>query len=87
MNVFAMYLALTKNYCCMKKINSSIIFLLRIKCFSILFLILSSSVLAQNKTLTGTVEKSETSEPVANASVRVKVLPRMLILFLSVHLH
>ncbi len=56
----------------MKKINSSIIYLLRMKCFFILLIILSSSAFAQNKTVTGTVVNSETSEPVTNASIRVK---------------
>jgi TonB-linked SusC/RagA family outer membrane protein len=56
----------------MKKVNFSIIYLLRMKCFCILLIILSSSAFAQNKTVTGTVVNSETSEPVTNASVRVK---------------
>jgi TonB-linked SusC/RagA family outer membrane protein len=56
----------------MKKRNFSIIYLLRMKCFFILLLILSSSVFAQNKPVTGTVVNSETSEPVTNASVKVK---------------
>ncbi len=56
----------------MKKIKFSINNLLRIKCFFILLLILGNTAFAQNKTVTGTVVNSETSEPVANASVRVK---------------
>jgi TonB-linked SusC/RagA family outer membrane protein len=56
----------------MKKVKFSIIYLLRMKCFFVLLLILSSSAFAQNKTVTGTVVNSETSEPVTNASVRVK---------------
>jgi TonB-linked SusC/RagA family outer membrane protein len=56
----------------MKKVKFSIIYLLRMKCFFIMLLILSSSAFAQNKTVSGTVVNSETSEPVSNASVRVK---------------
>jgi TonB-linked SusC/RagA family outer membrane protein len=56
----------------MKKIKFSIGYLLRMKCFFVLLLLLSSSVFAQNKTVTGTVVNSETSEPVSGVSVKVK---------------
>lgn len=42
-------------------------------CFALLFFIVNSSVFAQTKTVTGTVVvNSETNDPVANATVRVK---------------
>ncbi|MEY2917744.1 MAG: hypothetical protein RIS73_1458, partial [Bacteroidota bacterium] len=57
----------------MKKINSLISSLLRTKFFVLLFVLLSSNAFAQIKTVTGTVAvNSETNDPVANASVRVK---------------
>jgi TonB-linked SusC/RagA family outer membrane protein len=51
------------------KINQQL--LLRGFCFSLLFL-LTVAASAQNKTVTGTVVNTETSEPVTNVSVKVK---------------